>query len=75
MSTETAHNYLNEVSTESAYIIDYECPIFSLAQIRAYHLRDVKRDRTPIRGSKHGVRLLYAILKFAIFVQKRLVTI
>ena len=70
MSTETARMYLKEVSTESAYIIDYEYPIFSLAQIRAYNLGDVKQDRTPIRDSKHGVRLLYEILKFAIFVHR-----
>ena len=62
--------YLKEVSTESAYIIDYEYLIFSLAQIRAYNLRDVKQDRTPIQDSKHGVRSLYEILKFAIFVHR-----
>ena len=41
--TETARIYLNEVSTESAYIIDYEYPIFSLAQIRRFDVKDMKR--------------------------------
>ena len=40
---------MNEVSTESAYIIDYEYSIFSLAQIRRFAEMDMKR---PSR--KHG---------------------
>ena len=39
-------------------------------QIRAYNLRDVKRDRTLVRSSKHSVRLLYAVPKFAIFLDR-----
>ena len=39
---------MNEVSTESAYIIDYEYSIFSLAQIRRFAEMDMKR---PSHGS------------------------
>ena len=49
LCTETARIYLNEVSTESAYIIDYEYPIFSLAQIRRFAVKDMKRP-----SHKHG---------------------
>ena len=41
--TETVRIYLNEVSTESAYIIDYEYSIFSLAQIRRFAVKNMKR--------------------------------
>ena len=40
---------MNEVSTESAYIIDYEYSIFSLAQIRRFAEKDMKRP-----SHKHG---------------------
>ena len=49
LCTETARIYLNEVSTESAYIIDYEYPIFSLAQICRFAVKDMKRQ-----SHKHG---------------------
>ena len=40
---------MNEVSTESAYIIDYEYSIFSMAQIRRFAEMDMKRP-----SCKHG---------------------
>ena len=46
---ETARIYMNEVSTESAYIIDYEYSIFSLAQTRRFAEKDMKRP-----SHKHG---------------------
>ena len=49
LCTETARIYLNEVSTESAYIVDYEYPIFSLAQILRLAVKDMKRP-----SHKHG---------------------
>ena len=45
----TARIYLNEISTESAYIIDYEYPIFSLAQTPRFAVKVMKRP-----SHKHG---------------------
>ena len=49
LCTETARIYLHKVSTKSAYIVDYEYPIFSLAQILRLAVKDMKRP-----SHKHG---------------------
>ena len=51
LCTETARIHLNEVSTESAYIIDYEYPIFSLAQIRRFAVKDMMKCPSHKHGS------------------------
>ena len=53
LCTETARIYLNEVSTESAYIIDYEYPIFSLAQILRLAVKDMKRPSHKHDSTAH----------------------
>ena len=60
---------------ESPQSADYKYVIFSLAQIRAHNLRDVKRDRTLVRGSKHAFDYYIRNSKIRDFcAQKRLVS-
>ena len=44
---ETVRVYLNSMSIESPWSLDYKFVTFNLAQNRAYILPDVKRERTP----------------------------
>ena len=44
---ETVRVYLNSMSIEIPWSLDYKFATFNLAQNRAYILLDVKRERTP----------------------------
>ena len=61
--TKINDSYLPEpISIENPCYVDCKYVIFSLAQIRAYILRDVKRDRTI--GSDFKLHILLIIFAY-----------
>ena len=57
----TARIYLNSISMESPWYVDYKYVIFSLAQIRVYILRGMKRDRTIASDYKLHINYFCAL--------------
>ena len=47
--------YLNSMSIESPWSLDYKFVIFNLAQIRAYILQGMKQDRTIVSDIKRHI--------------------